>query len=319
MYHGGGCGKGPVVGRPEILERRPDVADAWKGADAAFPVRVTRSWWERVTAAVDDPLARQVLPDPRELVDDPGDRRDPVGDAARSPMPWVVHKYPNRVLLLMTKRCHLYCRYCFRRNFTPSDREDPTKAEWEAALQYVENSGAQEVILSGGDPLAVRDDRLLETVDRLRQCTPTLRIHTRAPITRPDRVTLDLARSLGARAPVWVVVHVNHPRELSPDVDLALARMIDAGVPVLNQSVLLRGVNDDPAILATLFEALVRRRVFPYYLHHPDHAAGNAHFRVEIAEGRAIVQQLRRMVSGIALPRYVLDEPDGSGKRDILP
>ena len=146
---------------------------------------------------------------------------------------------------------------------------------------------------------------------------PVIRIHTRAPITRPDRVTPALVQGLASRGPLWVIVHVNHPRELSTDVDDALARLVDAGVPVLNQSVLLRGVNDDVNLLAELFEGLVRRRVFPYYLHHPDHAAGNAHFRVSMDEGRAIVGALRARVSGLAMPRYVLDEPDGSGKRDI--
>jgi lysine 2,3-aminomutase len=319
MYHGRESGKGPVVGRPEILKERPDVSDIWDAANAAFPVVVTRSWWERTTSAVDDPLARQVLPDRRELDTDPTDRADPVGDAACSPVPWVVHKYPNRVLLLVTKRCHLYCRYCFRRNHVPSDRQDPSEEEWETALAYVESSGAQEVILSGGDPLAVRDDKLFATMDRLRTHVPTVRIHTRAPITRPDRVTPGLVAGLAKRQPVWVVVHVNHPRELSTEVDQALARMVDAGIPVLNQSVLLRGVNDDPSILATLFTALVSRRVFPYYLHHPDHAAGNAHFRVGLDEGRQIVAELRGRVSGLAMPRYVLDEPEGTGKRDIPP
>jgi lysine 2,3-aminomutase len=319
MYHGSGSDKGPVVGRPEILVERRHLSDAWDAADAAFPVRVTRSWWDRMTADVDDPLARQALPDRRELDADPGDRVDPVGDEACSPVPWVVHKYPNRVLLLVTKRCHLYCRYCFRRNHVPSDRQDPSDEEWQAALAYVESSGAQEVILSGGDPLAIRDDKLFATIDRLRLRVPTVRIHTRAPITRPDRVTPGLVNGLSKRQPVWVIVHVNHPQELSPEVDQALARLVDAGIPVLNQSVLLRGVNDDSEVLATLFTALVSRRVFPYYLHHPDHAVGNAHFRVGLDEGRQIVADLRRRVSGLAMPRYVLDEPEGTGKRDILP
>jgi len=319
MYHGSGTRKGPVVGRPEMLRDRPDVSAVWEAADSLFPVRVTRSWWERVDHTdLADPLALQVLPDPRELVPDPQDRADPVGDASRSPMPWVVHKYPNRILLLMTKRCHLYCRYCFRRNHVPTGREDPTDAEWEAALRYAEESGAREVILSGGDPLAVRDDRIFATLDRLQPRIPVVRVHTRAPITRPDRVTGSLVAGLAKRNPVWFVVHVNHPRELSADVDRALARLVDAGVPVLNQSVLLRGVNDDPDVLAQLFDALVERRVFPYYLHHPDHAAGNAHFRLSLEEGRAIVAALRQRISGISMPRYVLDEPDGSGKSDIL-
>ena len=318
MYHGSRAGKGKVVGRPEILRDRPDVAASWDAADSLFPVRITRSWWDRIDRSnLDDPLALQVLPDPREMAIDAGDRDDPVGDASCSPVPWVVHKYPSRVLLLMTKRCHLYCRYCFRRNHVPTGREDPTDDEWQRALAYALNSGAEEVILSGGDPLAVRDQRLLDCIDLLQGTIPTIRIHTRAPITRPDRVTSALASALAARPSVWMIVHTNHPNELSPEVDRALQELVGAGVPVLNQSVLLRGVNDDAAVLADLFEALVRRRVFPYYLHHPDHAAGNAHFRVDLDRGRAIVADLRGRISGVAMPRYVFDEPDGSGKHDI--
>lgn len=320
MYHGTRVepGRGPVVGRPEVLRSRPDLADVWTEADAAFPVRVTRSYWNRITASDPaDPLARQVLPDPRELLPDAEDLDDPVGDAACSPLPWVVHKYPSRVLLLLTKRCHLYCRYCFRRNHRPSEREDPTEEELDAALAYVARSGAEEVILSGGDPLAVRDATLFGVLDRVRVSVPVVRIHTRAPITRPDRVTSDLVEALRVRTPVWVIVHCNHPRELDHDVDGALARLVDAGIPVLNQSVLLRGVNDDPEVLAELCRALVRRRVFPYYLHHTDRARGNAHLRVSLEEGRAIHDALRRRVSGLALPRYVIDPPEGTGKVDI--
>jgi len=266
-----------------------------------------------------DPLALQALPQADELRDFPGDLQDPVGDEECSPLPWVVHKYPSRVLLLLTKRCHLYCRYCFRRNTEPTERQDPTPEEWSAALDYVQGSNAREVILSGGDPLAVRDAKLFDTIDAVRPSVPVVRIHTRAPITRPDRVTEALVAGLAQRAPVWVVVHCNHPRELSPEVDVALSRMVDAGIPVLNQSVLLRGVNDRVEVLAELCEALVARRVFPYYLHHTDAARGNGHFRVSLEEGRALWQGLKTRVSGVALPRHVMDPPDGSGKRDVGP
>lgn len=311
--------RSPVVGRPEVLEARPELADVWAAADAVFQVRVTRSFWDRIDPADPaDPLARQVLPDPEELVPHPDDLDDPVGDAACSPLPWVVHKYPSRALLLLTKRCHLYCRYCFRRTHDPSESEDPTEAEWAAALDYVRTAGVEEVILSGGDPLAVRDQRLFDTIDALSD-VPVVRIHTRAPITRPDRVTEVLVEGLAARRPVWVVVHCNHPRELSDDVTDALARLVASGIPVLNQAVLLRGVNDDVEVLAELCRQLVRRRVFPYYLHHTDRVTGNAHLRVSLDEGRALYEALRGRVSGVALPRYVIDPPEGTGKRDVGP
>lgn len=315
-----------VVGRPEVLRRHPGLAAIWDAADALFPIRVTRSWWARMAEeGADGPLARQVLPGPDELVPHPGDRADPVGDDARSPVPWVVHKHPDRVLLLLTKRCHVYCRYCFRRTFEPGTAdpgdglgEDPSPEAWARALAYATTCGAREAILSGGDPLACRDDHLWTTIDRLRTGgVRRIRVHTRAPITHPRRVTDALVAGLRARRPAWVVVHANHPRELSPDVDAALARLVDAGLPVLNQAVLLRGVNDDVDTLAALGEALVDRGIKPYYLHHTDAAVGNAAFRVTAAEGLALHRALQRRVSGLAVPRYVVDPPDGSGKVDV--
>jgi lysine 2,3-aminomutase len=314
----GEAGRLPAsVGRAEVLEARPDLAPIWAAADAAFPVRITRSFWERIDPAdADDPLARQVLPDPRELEADPGDVPDPVGDAACSPVPWIVRKYPDRVLWLLTKRCHLYCRYCFRRDHRPGERADPTLAEWDAAAAYVRGSGAQQVILSGGDPLAVPTHRLLAAIDAVRGAVPVVRIHTRAPVTSPAAVSEALVEGLAARRPVWVVVHCNHPRELSADVDRALERLVDAGVPVLNQAVLLRGVNDDADVLVALSEALVRRRVLPYYLHVTDRARGNGYLRVDEARAIALHDAMRGRIGGLALPRLVVDPPDGSGKVD---
>ncbi len=261
---------------------------------------------------------RQALPDARELEVHPGDTPDPVGEQQKSPLPWVVQKHADRVLLLLTKRCHMYCRYCFRADHQPGGSDDPTPAEWSRMLEFTKRSGASEVILSGGDPLAIRDEKLYSAIDGVRSGrAPVIRIHTRAPITWPSRVTAELVAGLAARAPVWVIVHCNHPAELTPAVREALGRLVDGGIPVLNQSVLLQGVNADPAVLAELCEALVALRVFPYYLHHPDAVPGNAHFRVSLEQGRAIYRELAGRVSGLALPRYVLDPPDGSGKRDV--
>ncbi len=307
-----------MVSRPEMVAARPEAAEAWAAADALFPVRVTRSFWRRIDPHNPaDPLALQVLPDRRELEAAPGDLTDPVGDQLKSPVPWVVHKHPDRVLLLLTKRCHLYCRYCFRRTLAPGENDDPTPAEWSAALEYARNSGAQEAILSGGDPLTLKDSRIFEAIDALRGAIPVIRIHTRAPITQPSRITPALVAGLRERNPVWVLVHCNHPNELSPEVDAALAMLVDAGIPVLNQAVLLRGVNDNPEVLVELCQAMVRRRVFPYYLHHTDAVAGNAHLRVSEPEGRALYRILKTRVSGLALPDYVIDPPDGSGKRSV--
>ncbi|MDP2312677.1 MAG: KamA family radical SAM protein [Pseudomonadota bacterium] len=305
---------GPFVGRPEALARWPWLEQVdWEGLDAAFPVRIPRDYVEGATDP-DDPRLLTVLPDAREALAAPDDREDPVGDALMSPVPWGVQKHADRVLLLLTKRCHLYCRYCFRRNHEPGDAQDPSSEEWARLLAWAASSGAREAILSGGDPLAISDDRLYEVIDALRPSIPVIRIHTRAPITYARRITPELVAGLAARGPIWVLVHANHPGELTPAVEDALRRMVDAGLPVLNQAVLLAGVNDDVDVLAQLSERLVSLRVFPYYLHHPDHAAGNAHFRVDPARGLALHRALRSRTSGIGLPAYVVDPPDGSGK-----
>ena len=320
MYHsaspGAARGSSRVVARPEILRDRPHLAGVFSALDRLFTVRVTRSFFERF--GKDDALSRQVIPDVRELISDGGDLPDPVGEKGKSPVPWVVQKHPDRVLLLMTKRCHLYCRYCFRRTHAPEGRMDPTDQAWERALDFATASGAREAILSGGDPLACRESRLFSTIDRLQKAVPVVRIHTRAPITAPDSVTDSLVRGLSRRRPLWVIVHANHPAELTPEVDRALDKLVSAGIPVLNQAVLLRGVNDDADVLGRLCEALVERSVFPYYLHHADSVAGNAHFRVDLLEGLRLHAELRRRVSGVALPSYVIDAPDGSGKRAVL-
>lgn len=303
---------GRVVGREEALKRFPSIrARLWAQADAIFPVRLPREWIERVQRP-DGPLGLQALPGEAELGERPGDLTDPVGEEARSPLPWIVRKHPDRVLLLVTRRCHMYCRYCFRRNHTGP--EDPDAAALATSIDYIRSSGARELILSGGDPLAVTDRRLAAIIDAVRDVIPVIRIHTRAPITAPQRITPALVSLLRQRAPTWVIVHCNHPRELSETVLTALRRLVDAGIPVLNQAVLLRGVNDDAATLAALCEALVAARVFPYYLHHTDAAAGNHAFRVSIEEGLEIYADLRGRVSGVALPQYVIDPPDGSGK-----
>lgn len=301
-----------------MLRHRPDLAAIWSAADALFPVRVTRSFAAR--ARLDDPrdpLAIQVLPDARELDGDGLD--DPVGEKARSPVPWVVRKYDDRALLLLTKRCHLYCRYCFRRTHAPGDALDPTPDELARALTWLcAADGVDEVILSGGDPLVLRDADLLAVIDRLLAAGRRVRIHTRAPITHPERVGPELVDGLAAR-PVRVVVHCNHPRELAPDVDRALAALVGAGVDVRNQSVLLAGVNDDATVLASLFDALAERGVGVYYLHHTDQVSGNAHLRVTVERGLALMDALRNVLPASRVPRYVLDPPDGGGKREVRP
>jgi lysine 2,3-aminomutase len=309
--------RGPLVGAREGLERFAPLDEAiWRAADARFPVRVTRSWADRIDSAADPgaqtALRLQALPAIEELVADPREVPDPVGEAHSSPVPWVVRKHADRALLLVTRRCHLHCRYCFRRDQWSA--EEPSETELDRAIAYLTQAGLEEVILSGGDPLTLRNARLDAILGRLRPSVPLVRIHTRAPITAPDRVTPDLVALLRKHRPLWVVVHANHPSELDGSVGAALERLLDAGIPVHNQSVLLRGVNDDPDVLVALCRRLVALGVAPYYLHHPDPVPGAAHFQVGLDDGLRIYAELERRVSGLALPRYVIDPPDGSGK-----
>ncbi len=268
-------------------------------------------------ADAEDPIARQLIPDPRELITRPEERLDPIGDEAFSPVRGVTYRYPDRVLLRPILSCPLYCRFCFRREVVGRAAGSLTPAELDAAVDYIASTpGISEVILTGGDPLLLSARRLGELLARLSAIphVATLRIHTRVPIATPDSVSAALLRALRPSKAVWVAVHVNHPRELGDAASAALERLADSGIPLLAQTVLLRGVNDQSSTLAELFRRLVALRVKPYYLHHPDLAPGTAHFRVSLAEGRALYAGLRGHLPGHALPTYVLDIPGGAGK-----
>lgn len=271
-----------------------------------------------------DPLARQFLPDPRELETTPEELADPIGDDAHSPVPGVVHRYPDRALLKVTGACAVYCRFCFRREMVGPGAPSLMEPEaLDAALAYIAATPQLwEVILTGGDPFILSPRRLEEVVRRLAAIAHVkiVRVHTRVPVAAPERITPALVAAL--RAPgitPYVAVHANHPRELTAPVRDALARLADGGIPLVSQTVLLRGVNDDAETLAALFRGLVECRVKPYYLHHPDLAPGTAHFRLGIAEGQALMRALRGSLSGLALPTYVLDIPGGAGKVPLTP
>ena len=306
-----------MVNQTEVRAEFPSINGgsdraAWKKADSQFPIRITRSWFNRIQSS-EDPLARQVFPQPAEMNESTtlDGLLNPVGEQEKMPVPFVVQKHDNRLLLLVSRKCHLHCRYCFRR--TLDDQIEPTSFELNRAIDYVLQSGVEEVILSGGDPLFLPDVKLGSIIERLIDI-PTLRIHTRAPITFPSRVRSELIDALSRHPNVWMLIHCNHKRELSPDVCDALRQIRQANIPLLNQSVLLKGVNDDPQVLADLSAALVRLGVFPYYLHHTDQVAGAEDFYVSLQTGWRIYTKLETLVSGVALPKYVIDLPDGSGK-----
>jgi lysine 2,3-aminomutase len=271
-----------------------------------------------------DPIGRQFLPSAEELVATPGESADPIGDQAHSPVRGVVHRYPDRVLLTLTHVCATYCRFCFRREAVgPGKARALTAREVDAALAYIaERPQIWEVIFTGGDPLVLSPRRLRAVMARLATIghVKIARFHTRLPAVDPEAVTDELVASL--RAPgltTYVALHANHPRELTPAARAACSRIVEAGIPMVSQSVLLKGVNDDPETLAALMRAFVETRIKPYYLHQLDAAPGTSHFRVSIEEGQALMRAMRGSVSGLAQPTYVLDIPGGAGKVPVGP
>ena len=269
-----------------------------------------------------DPIARQFVPDARELTPGQGELADPIGDGAHSPVTGIVHRHANRLLLLPTLVCPVYCRFCFRRETVGPAGGVLTKDELDLAIGYIaDHHQVSEVILSGGDPLTLSDRRLDEIMRRLNDIghVETIRIHTRVPIAEPTRVSPELCAILSRETAVFVVVHCNHAREIAEPVAAAFRLLTGAGIPLLSQTVLLKGVNDDAETLSALMRSLVRNRVKPYYLHHGDLAPGTAHFRTTIAEGQALMRALRRLVPGPCVPSYVIDIPGGYGKVPIGP
>ena len=270
----------------------------------------------------DDPIGRQFIPSPAELDTAPHELADPIGDDALSPLPGVVHRYPDRALLKPLLICPVYCRFCFRREHVGPDGGLLSDAELEAAYAWFRKRPAiREVILTGGDPLMLSPRRLGGILQALAGIPhmELLRIHTRVPVADTARVTAALVAAMEVETPVWLVVHANHAREFTPAAVAALRCIQAAGVPLLGQSVLLRGVNDSSEALEELFRAMLRARVKPYYLHQLDPAPGTARFAVPIAEGRRILRSLRGRLTGLAWPTYVLDIPGGHGKVPIGP
>jgi len=266
-----------------------------------------------------DPIARQFLPSLEELNVLPEERADPIGDAAHSPVPGIVHRHPDGVLFKVLAACPVYCRFCFRREMIGPGKENAlSKEDFEAALSYIAaHSEIWEVILTGGDPFILSPRRIAEITSRLAAIAhvKVIRWHTRVPVTDPERVSDDLVAALHAPgATSYVAVHANHAREFAPEAKVAIARLADGGIPLVSQSVLLKGVNDDVESLTDLMRAFVENRIKPYYLHHPDLAPGTSHFRLSIEEGLALVRQLRANLSGLAMPTYMLDIPGGFGK-----
>lgn len=268
-----------------------------------------------------DPIAMQFVPSRAELETTVEERPDPIGDYAHSPVKGVVHRYPDRLLLKVHSACAVYCRFCFRREMVGPGGDTMSAADLEAAFHYVRgDKNVWEVILTGGDPLVLSPQKISNILDELDAIdhVQVVRFHTRLPVATPERITDALVEVLSnRRVTVYVAVHTNHARELSDQMIAACTRLTEAGIPLVGQSVLLKGVNDTVDALAALFRAMVRARIKPYYLNHPDLAPGTGHFRVPIATGQALIKELRGKISGLALPTYILDVPGGYGKVPI--
>ena len=299
-----------------LAQRLPLDLEEVAAVSDRFRLRVPHHYLGLIGEA-GDPIWRQAVPSAAELGEAEMDQ-DPLAedDPKYAPVPHLTHRYPDRVLLLVTDLCPMFCRFCMRKRKTLAGA-DITPDTVARGIAYVRRTPqVREVILSGGDPLMLTDRRLSAIIREIRTIghVEAIRIHTRMPCVEPGRVTESLAESLTAHGPLTVCVHFNHPREVTPAAERALGTLRRAGIPLHNQAVLLAGVNADPAVLADLFRRLMRMGVHPYYLHHPDLVPGTAHFRLSVQDGQAIVAALREMAPDLAMLHYVLDTPGGGGK-----
>ncbi len=274
--------------------------------------------------SADDPIARQFVPTADELVSRPNESADPIGDKRHEVVPGLIHRYRDRVLIKVTHACPVYCRFCFRREMVgPGGEQALSGAKLEAVLAYIaKKPEIFEAIFTGGDPLTLSPRRIALLRDRVAEIehVKVQRWHTRVPVVDPTKIDSAMIKALRHHEKaVYMAIHCNHPRELTPAARDAIRRLVDAGIVLISQTVLLKGINDNAATLADLMRAFVSLRIKPYYLHHADLAPGTAHFRTSIAEGRAIMQALRGKLSGIAQPTYVLDIPGGIAKVPIGP
>ncbi len=268
------------------------------------------------------PIRRQCIPLADEANEVPGDLRDPLGEEANEVAPHLVQRYPDRALLLATDRCSVYCRFCTRSRMVGHGGGTRALAALEPAFAYLrDHPEIQELIVSGGDPLVMADERIAALLERVAAIGSIgdVRVASRVPVTLPQRVTPDLCQALRRHPAPWLMTHFNHPRELTPAAQRACAMLVDHGIPVMNHTVLLRGVNDDASVLEALFRGLVRARVRPYYLLQADPVRGTGHLRTPLDVGLAIMEALQGRLSGIALPKFIVDTPRGRGKVPVVP
>ncbi|MBN2382880.1 KamA family radical SAM protein [bacterium] len=284
-----------------------------------FPVQIT-PYYLSLIKHKGDPLYRQVVPDVREL-DESYLYQDPLAEDTHSPVPNIVHRYPDRCLFLISHVCASYCRFCTRKRKV-GDSDKIKSSEIQRGIEYIKaHPEIRDVILSGGDPLLLEDSKLENIIKQVRQCehVEIIRIGSRVPCFLPQRITSSLVRMLKKYHPLYINVHFNHPDELTPQAVEALAKLADAGIPLGNQTVLLKDVNDSPEVMKKLMQKLVRARVRPYYIYQADMVFGTEHFRTRVEKGLEIIKALRGWTSGLAVPYFVIDAPGGGGKIPILP
>lgn len=307
------------LGEPDDLADHLGInAEEIRTTVERYPVRIN-AYWLNLMKERDGVIAKQVVPMKEEIEDD--GPVDPLDEDAHSPVPTIVHRYPDRVLFLVASQCPIYCRFCTRKRIVATP-DFPPHGDIEQGLAYIRaHPEVRDVILSGGDPLMLRDDELERILKALREI-PTveiIRIHSRVPGSLPQRVTPELCETLKRYHPLYLNLHFNHPDEITPEVETACGRLADAGIPLGGQTVLLKGINDDPAVMKRLMLRLLQIRVRPYYLYQADLSRGTNHFRTSIEKGFEIIRALRGWTSGLAVPHYVVDAPDGGGKIPLLP
>lgn len=307
----------PTVSLPELADRFKYSLTVLEETARQYPFRIS-SYYASLIRAPHDPIWLQAVPSQAELYD-VAQLPDPLDEERLSPVPGLIHRYPDRAVLLVSNHCSVYCRFCMRKRQVG---KTACKLDLDLAIDYISATPAlKDILLSGGDPLMLPDEVLHRILSRLRKIphVEVVRIGSRMPVTEPDRITSSLCRMLAEHHPLYLNTHFNHPQELTEQSARACSMLADAGVQLGNQTVLLNGVNDQPELLQELFRGLLRMRVRPYYLHQMDLVQGTAHFRTPLERGQRLIGSLRGRLSGLAIPHFVIDMPEGRGKVPVLP
>jgi lysine 2,3-aminomutase len=307
----------------QVIKLTPEEEAGIKKANGRLSLAITPYWATLIDPEDPNcPLRRQAVPVIAESVIGPHEMTDPLAEDRDTPAPHLVHRYPDRVLLLATEHCAMYCRHCTRRRLVGEHKENNAAARFDAAVEYIKSDRKiRDVLISGGDPLVLEDEEIEDLIQKIRAVSHVefLRIGTRVPVTLPQRITEKLVSVLKKYSPIWVSIHFNHPKEITKRCKIACDMLSDAGIPLGSQTVLLKGINDRPYIMKKLMQELLQIRVRPYYIYQCDPVKGTQHFRTPVAVGINIIEKLRGHTSGYAVPTYVIDGPGGGGKIPVGP